>query len=107
MDASSDKGELVFTPASVVSESFSGVDNPSYRYVYVLVESGNGYPTVVKYDIENKTSDNEYKAGDKVSHKVFGDGVVVSTTTSTITVAFKVPYGIKTLFANHPAIRKI
>jgi DNA helicase-2/ATP-dependent DNA helicase PcrA len=57
--------------------------------------------------VEKNTSDNEYKTGDKVSHKVFGDGMVVSTTSSTITVAFKVPYGIKTLFANHPAIRKI
>ena len=56
---------------------------------------------------EIQSSDNEYKTGDKVSHKVFGDGMVVSTTGSTITVAFKMPYGVKTLFANHPAIRKI
>jgi DNA helicase-2/ATP-dependent DNA helicase PcrA len=56
---------------------------------------------------ERKTSDNIFKTGDKVSHKVFGDGVVVSVDGATIMVAFKVPYGIKTLFANHPAIRKI
>jgi DNA helicase-2/ATP-dependent DNA helicase PcrA len=57
--------------------------------------------------VEIQSSDNEYKTGDKVSHKVFGDGMVVSTSGSTITVAFKMPYGVKTLFANHPAIRKL
>jgi len=57
MEESTDKGELTFTPASVVSESFDGVDNEAYKYVYVIVESGNGYPAVVKYDIENEISE--------------------------------------------------
>ncbi|MGM9968952.1 MAG: ATP-dependent helicase [Anaeroplasma sp.] len=46
--------------------------------------------------------------GDKINHKIFGDGIVVATKGDTITVAFKNPdYGIKVLKANHPNIRKL
>lgn len=50
---------------------------------------------------------NIFKVGDKVNHKVFGDGLVVSVDGKFIKVAFPVPYGIKTILANHPAIIKI
>lgn len=50
---------------------------------------------------------NIFKVGDKVNHKVFGNGLVVSVEGKFIKVAFPVPYGIKTILANHPAIIKI
>lgn len=50
---------------------------------------------------------NIFKVGDKVNHKVFGNGLVVSVDGKFIKVAFPVPYGIKTILANHPAIIKI
>lgn len=50
---------------------------------------------------------NIFQVGDKVNHKVFGDGLVVSVDGKFIKVAFPVPYGIKTILANHPAIIKI
>ena len=58
---------------------------------------------------ENKQVDNKvlFKLGDKINHKTFGDGVVVSIDGAYIKVAFKVPYGIKTLLASHPSIIKI
>lgn len=66
-----------------------------------------------KLTILDKPSENpikidvEYKLGDKVNHKHFGDGIVVGVEGSIIQVAFKVPHGIKKLNSNHPTIRKI
>lgn len=48
-----------------------------------------------------------YKAGEKVNHKDFGDGLVVGIDGDKITVAFALPFGIKKLLAAHPSIRKI
>ena len=59
---------------------------------------------------EQKTETNlpyELKTGDKINHKIFGDGIIVSREGNTITVAFKAEVGIKKLNANHPSIRKI
>ena len=53
---------------------------------------------------ENK--DINFKIGDKINHKVFGDGLVVKIEEDIIHVAFKMPTGIKKLKANHPSIMK-
>ena len=60
-----------------------------------------------KKEIVNLKDDVILNVGDKINHKVFGDGLIVSKDNNVITVAFKVPYGIKKLMANHPAIRKL
>ncbi len=52
-------------------------------------------------------SDTLFNVGDKISHKAFGNGIVVAVTGDLITVAFSAEYGIKKLKANHPAIRKL
>ena len=61
--------------------------------------------------VENKKDDvvdnSNIKVGDKINHKLFGDGMVVSVVGQTLTVAFNVEVGIKKLMANHPSIRKI
>jgi len=49
---------------------------------------------------------NDLNKGDKVHHKVFGDGVVVSVASEQCVIAFKAPHGIKTLLKDHPAIKK-
>lgn len=54
---------------------------------------------------EKVTSD--ITLGDKINHKLFGDGVVVSQEGDVIKVAFSAKFGIKTLKASHPAIRKL
>jgi len=54
-----------------------------------------------------KTNNNTYNVGDKVNHKVFGDGLVVSVSGNVIMVAFNAPIGIKTLAGNHQSIRKL
>lgn len=45
----------------------------------------------------------EVKLGDKILHKVFGKGVIVSVDQEKITVAFKSPTGIKILLKDHPS----
>ena len=52
-------------------------------------------------------SDVLFNVGDKISHKAFGNGIVVNVAGDLITVAFSAEYGIKKLKANHPAIRKL
>ena len=53
------------------------------------------------------TSSFGYKTGDKIMHKVFGQGIVVKVEGVKITVAFKQEYGIKTLMSDHPSITKL
>jgi DNA helicase-2/ATP-dependent DNA helicase PcrA len=51
--------------------------------------------------------ENELNKGDKVEHTKFGLGVVVTVVNDNCTIAFKPPYGVKTLLKNHKAITKL
>ncbi len=46
------------------------------------------------------------KSGDKVTHSIFGDGVVVSVNKDLATIAFSYKVGIKTIAANHKYLTK-
>ncbi len=52
-------------------------------------------------------NDDTYRLGDKIRHKVFGEGMVVSVDSDNVSIAFKAPTGIKKLLKGHPAIEKI
>lgn len=52
-------------------------------------------------------TDLEFKVGDKINHKAFGDGTVVEVNGDIISVIFSSNFGKKKLMANHPSIRKI
>src|SRR5690606_5395400 len=57
---------------------------------------------------QNRNGNDRFlKAGDKVSHAVFGEGIVVSLEGDIATIAFKLPHGIKKLLESHPSIKKI
>lgn len=51
--------------------------------------------------------DVEFKVGDYVNHTVFGNGKVVDVTNTLVSVAFKMPHGIKKLLKNHKSLKKI
>ncbi|MEC9484740.1 MAG: UvrD-helicase domain-containing protein [Candidatus Izemoplasma sp.] len=51
-------------------------------------------------------SENTLNKGDKVTHKTFGDGVVVSVAGKQCVIAFSHGVGIKKLLKDHPAIKK-
>ena len=57
--------------------------------------------------LEEDSVDNNFQANDYVYHDVFGTGKVISVEKSIIKVAFKMPYGIKTLMKNHPSLHKV
>lgn len=61
----------------------------------------------IKTGAVKKNDSAKLKAGDKVSHQVFGKGVVVSLTNNIATIAFSHPHGIKKILATHPSIEKI
>ena len=72
------------------------ITRPSFSYTKPQAKKANASSLVCNY-----------QAGDKVNHKVFGDGMVVAVAGDVLTVAFSVEYGLKKLKANHPSIRKI
>lgn len=51
--------------------------------------------------------DVDYQVGDYVFHDVFGAGRVVEVSSSVVSVAFKMPYGIKKLMKNHKSLKKV
>ena len=54
-----------------------------------------------------ENADCDYKVDDFVYHDTFGAGKVLSVEKSIVKVAFKMPYGIKTLMKNHKSLRKV
>ena len=55
---------------------------------------------------KEKPKDDMYRSGDKVIHKIYGEGVVVSNSSGVLTIAFSHPHGIKKILSSHPSIRK-
>lgn len=68
----------------------------------IMPEKGNS-----DVPAQESTSNGEINVGDKINHKLFGDGMVVEKNGKIISVAFASPHGIKKLMADHPSIRKI
>lgn len=54
----------------------------------------------------NTTNNLKIQKGDKVSHEVFGDGIVVLVKDNIATIAFPSPHGVKKLMSTHPSIKK-
>ena len=69
-----------------------------------------------KIDVASKYGDSEmnYKVGDLVYHEVFGMGTITNIILNEkdpkktlLKIAFKLPYGIKTLIYSHKSLRKV
>ncbi len=54
----------------------------------------------------NSYTEKDLNKGDKIVHKAFGEGVVVSVARDQCVIAFSKEHGLKTLMKNHPAIVK-
>lgn len=59
-----------------------------------------------KKQFENSTDDKNYKIGDFIIHKVYGEGIVVSLDGTTGKICFTAQGQIKTFDMTHPSIRK-
>ncbi len=62
---------------------------------------------VVKKVVVEDTPKEDYHAGDKIVHNVFGTGIIVSVDGTSIKAAFSAPTGVKTLLLGHPSYHKI
>lgn len=54
-----------------------------------------------------QTNNQDWKIGDLLLHEVFGKGVVLKVLDDSLQIAFPIPYGVKTLLANHPSLKKL
>ena len=63
----------------------------------------------VKVNLDDmiRTEEVDYNVGDYVYHETFGTGRVTEVSGSLITVAFKMPHGIKKLMKNHKKLSKV
>jgi len=63
----------------------------------------------IKINKEDKfySEDIDWQVGDYAYHDVFGAGRVVEVSGSLISIAFKMPHGIKKLMKNHKSLKKV
>lgn len=64
-------------------------------------------PKVSKQTFDMNDDTKEWRVGELVMHDVFGKGVIIKVEGSIIQVAFSVPYGVKSIMASHPAVKKL
>lgn len=59
-----------------------------------------------KKQVTSFTSDEEYRLGEILEHKIFGQGVVVGMDDKDLTIAFSNKYGIKKIARGHASLRR-
>jgi len=75
-------------------------------FIREMTES-NKLDAIKEKAIKYTFTDESFKQGDKISHDIFGVGVVVQISEDVLTVAFSVEHGVKKLIKDHPAITKV
>ncbi len=80
----------------------NNVDDPWKKHTIGL--SKEKEKETKKYTASDYNNDT-YSLGDKVNHKLFGDGVIVGINDNLLSIAFK--EGIKKVVKNHPTLSKI
>lgn len=59
------------------------------------------------YNVGFVNNDVQYNVGEKISHDIFGEGIIVNIDGSILSVAFPHPIGVKKLLKGHKSIKKI
>ena len=70
-----------------------------------LIENLNDNKKIIIND--DNIVDSNYQIGDKVKHKVFGEGVVVKITKDIIHISFPYPHYVKQIMSNHKSLSKV
>ena len=87
--------------------------NPISRFVNEIgeeyIDRGETSESKMTTSFSSSTIDEsiEYKAGEKVIHTDFGEGVIITVEKTILTIAFPHPYGIKKIMKGHKSIRKV
>ncbi len=80
--------------------------NPASRFIKEIDSKYLESDEKIGYN-SSEYSDDVYNVGEHIIHDIYGEGVIISLSDSVITVAFKHPYGIKTLIKGHKSIGKV
>lgn len=67
------------------------------------------YDSKKDYDYSKNYSNKHvnFQIGDNVIHTIFGMGIITEVNGDELTIAFKAPYGVKTISSNHTSIKRI
>lgn len=96
------------TNESKLSRFISELDKTHYKALSSKADELASEKKVKIKKPKPTNSEEKYKLGDKILHKVYGKGVVVGyEKESSIKVAFEHPTGIKVLFRDHPSYEKL
>lgn len=63
--------------------------------------------TISKEELVGDNKVDDWKVGDLVNHDIFGKGVVVKVNKTILDIAFELPVGLKSLMANHKALKRL
>lgn len=79
------------------------------EYIAISNADLSWYDSKKEYDYSKNYRDDyiEFQIGDNVIHTIFGMGIVTDVNKDELTIAFKAPYGVKTISANHTSIKRI
>ena len=82
--------------------------NPKSRFIDEISEQYiEKEKTIGKKDNKQNIDENvSYTLGEKVIHKTYGEGIIVSIDKSILTIAFEFPIGIKKIMKGHSSLSK-
>ncbi len=87
------------TGSRFIGEVGKGIEHKGVKQRFVVND------ILPSKNTEVETNDVSWQVGDILMHDVFGKGVVIKIEGATIQVAFDAEFGIKTLMANHRALK--
>lgn len=86
--------------------------NPQSRFISEISDKYLDKEETIPQHLKSKkmnsniNADEEYSLGEKVIHKDFGEGVIITIDKSILTIAFPHPHGIKKIMKGHSSIKK-
>jgi DNA helicase-2/ATP-dependent DNA helicase PcrA len=63
--------------------------------------------TIADFQNNYNTEIINFKIGDVIVHTIFGSGVIIGINGDMLDIAFKSPFGIKSLIKNHKSIKRL
>ena len=82
--------------------------NPPSRFINEIDDDFLDKEQFIKQKMHNNVNINtDYNIGEKVTHDIYGEGVIITVDKSILTIAFSHPHGIKKIIKGHKSIKKV
>ena len=97
----------VLSSAKMPSRFIKEIDERYVEHVDRKEKVSSVFDTEI-FVTERKEADSvpQYRNGDIIIHKIFGEGILISNDNGILSIAFAHPHGVKKILASHPSIRK-